>query len=77
MLTLWALGALLLVAAGASEASLPQPPLRRVANPLLLTLAFTAIGAALPLPWRDLVMPAALNLAHLAFFASLLGRPRG
>lgn len=76
VLTLWGLGGVLLIAAGASEAALPPPPARRLANPLVLTLAFTAIGAALPLPWRDFVAPAALNLAHLVFFASLLGRSR-
>jgi hypothetical protein len=49
VLTLWALGAALLLVAGSCEAALPQPPARRLANPLVLTLLFTGIGVPLPL----------------------------
>lgn len=72
VLTLWAIGAALLLVAGACEAALPQTLARRLANPVLLTLVFTGIGVSLPLPWRDIVAPAALNLAHCVFFASLV-----
>lgn len=72
VLTLWLIATFLFLIAGASEAALPQAPARRLANPILLTLAFTGLGLSLPLPWRDFLAPAALNIAHGALFTSLV-----
>jgi hypothetical protein len=76
VLTLWAVASVLLLVAAGAEIALPQSAARRLANPLVLTVLFTAIGMALPVPWRDIVAPASVNVAHAVFFASLLRRGR-
>lgn len=74
VLTLWALATAAFVLASAVEASLPQGLGERAANPLLLVVGVTLAASALP-PWlRDIVSPAALNLAHIVFFASVMAR---
>lgn len=78
VLSLWAFAlAAFLVAAGA-ESALPQPAAERLAGPLVLTILVSVAAAALPLPWRDIVQPAAVNIAHVLFFARLCraARPR-
>ena len=69
VLTLWALAGAAFLAAAACEAALPQPLRQRLANPLLLTLLLTGAAMLLPVPWRDLLAPASINIAHLVFFA--------
>ena len=70
-LTLWGLATAALLCAALAEARLPQPRASRLCNPLVLTLLLTAAAALLPLPWRDFVGPAAVNIAHLVFFLRL------
>ena len=48
---------------------------QRLLTPLPLMLAFTLGAILLPLPWRDFIAPAAVNIAHLIFFSTLLVRP--
>ena len=74
VVTLWALALLAFLVTAALEASLPQAPLQRLRNPLVATVVLTAVTAVLPLPWRDIVGPAAFNIAHVVFFAGLSRR---
>lgn len=73
VLSLWGLAGVALLGAAACEAALPQTPWRRLLNPAVLLVVLAVLARALPLPWRDLLGPASVNLAHVAFFASLLG----
>lgn len=74
VLALWAIGAAAFLVAGGAEASLPQPAYQRAEGPLFLTVAIGLLAQALPIPWRDFVGPASVNLAHAAFFATGLAR---
>lgn len=71
VLGLWALGVAAFVLASLVELSLPQSAWRRLTSPAPGTVLFSALAATLPLPWRDFLGPAAINLAHVLFFASL------
>lgn len=71
VVTLWSLALLAFVVTAALEAGLPQPWQERMRNPLFLTVMLTLAAALLPLPWRDIVGPAAFNIAHVVFFAGL------
>jgi hypothetical protein len=73
VLSLWGLAGVALLGAAACEAALPQTPGRRLLNPVVLLVVLAVLARALPLPWCDLLGPASVNLAHVAFFASLLG----
>jgi hypothetical protein len=72
VLSLWALAAAALLGAAAAEAALPQPAWRRMLNPGVLLVVLTGLAQALPLPWRDVLGPAAANLAHVGFFAGVV-----
>jgi hypothetical protein len=74
VLTLWALALAAFLVASTAELMLPQAPRERLASPLVLTLVLSAATSLLPLPWRDIVQPAVVNLAHVLFFATLLRR---
>lgn len=74
LLSLWALASVSLSIAAACEAALPQPPWRRLVNPLVLTVLLASGGSLLPLPWRDFVAPASVNIAHAIFFATVARR---
>jgi hypothetical protein len=74
VLTLWGLAAVALLVTALAEASVPQPHVERLFNPLLLTVAITAASGLMAPPWRDLIAPAAVNIAHLLFFGRLAVR---
>ena len=76
VLTLWTLALAAFLVAASAELMLPQARRERLANPLVLTVLLTTAASLLPLPWRDIVQPAAVNLAHVVFFASLSRRFR-
>jgi len=69
VVSLWALATTFFLAAGIAEVTLPQKHSDRLFNPLFLTLLFTLIASALSSPWNDFVGPAAVNIAHVFFFA--------
>ncbi len=71
VLALWAITAAFFVCAAISEACLPQARVARLFNPAVLVLLLSAAASLLPLPLPDFVGPAALNIAHLLFFARL------
>ncbi|MBI5504508.1 MAG: hypothetical protein HY899_06880 [Deltaproteobacteria bacterium] len=71
VVALWALAAVAFACAAIGELCLPQAPLARVFNPAVLTVVLTAAAPLAPSPWPDFVAPAALNIAHLIFFARL------
>jgi hypothetical protein len=70
-LSLWATAGIAFLVAGGAELRLCATWRERATNPLLLTLAVSLGALLLDLPWRDFVGPAAINLAHLAFFLRL------
>lgn len=73
----WLAASLCVLAASALLAArAPALGAARVANPALLTVALAALGAAAGELGRAFLLPAAPNLAHLAFFA-LCARGRG
>lgn len=74
VVTLWGLATVAFIAAAACEATLPQSPAQRLANPLALTILATGVAVSLPLPWRDFLAPASVNIAHIVFFASVAAR---
>lgn len=74
VLTLWALALAAFLVASTAELMLPQAPRERVASPLVLTILLSVASSLLPLPWRDIVQPAAVNIAHVLFFAILSRR---
>jgi hypothetical protein len=74
VVTLWALALLAFLVTAGLEAALPQPFRGRWRNPLLGTIVLTLAASLLPLPWRDIVGPAAFNIAHVVFFAGLARR---
>ncbi len=74
VLTLWGLAAVALLVAALAEASVPQPHVERLFNPLLLTVAITGASGLMAPPWRDFIAPAAVNIAHLLFFGRLAVR---
>lgn len=76
-LTLWGLALAAFLVVSAAEASLPQRAGARLANPLLLTVGLTIAASLLPASLRDIASPAALNVAHVLFFASVAARGRG
>jgi len=76
VLTLWALALATFLVASIAECTLPQSWSERLAGPLALTIVLTVASSALPLPWRDIVQPAAVNLAHVLFFAAVALRLR-
>lgn len=73
VLGLWGFAGLALLGAAACEATLPQAPWRRLLNPAVLLVLLAGLAHSLPLPWRDLLAPASPNLAHVGFFAAVLG----
>lgn len=74
VLTLWALALVTFMVAAVAEATLPQTLAQRARGPLVLTIAITMAASLLPLPWCDIVGPAAFNIAHVIFFAALSRR---
>ncbi len=74
VVTLWALALLAFTVTAGLEAALPQPIRERWRNPLAGTIVLTLAASLLPLPWRDIVGPAAFNIAHVVFFAGLVRR---
>lgn len=71
VVTLWALALLAFFVTAGLEAGLPQSPGERLRNPLVGTVLISLAASLLPLPWRDIVGPAAFNIAHVVFFAGL------
>ncbi len=71
LLSLWGAAGLALVIAGAGELRLAASRRDWAFNPLVLTFTLTAGAQLLPASWRDFIAPAAVNLAHLAFFVRL------